>query len=153
MCRVSLKASLKIIALEETHCFCSVSLETPPWFYNLLKTKSDSRFLRTVIGSFFGRPFGLTTLRQTRFGPVASARFKFGCKQLKVLLLAEKPWNEKFLKYKDYNPLDFSGESMAHYTGSAIACPTAGNVNYFPQAAWKLASDFYFRRWDSQCSL
>ena len=21
----------------------------------------------------------------------------------------------------------------AHYTGSAIACPTAGNMNYFPQ--------------------
>ena len=37
----------------ETHCFCSVSLETPPCFYNLLKTKSDSQFLRTVIEEFF----------------------------------------------------------------------------------------------------
>ena len=55
MCRVSLKRLSKLLHWRrvETHCFCSVSLETPPCFYNLLKTKSDSQFLRTIIEDFF----------------------------------------------------------------------------------------------------
>ena len=42
---------------------------------------------------------------------------------------------------------------MAHYTGSAIACSTAGNVNYFPQQNIVHSGSLFVRACDYSINL